>query len=82
VLIHPSHVKVANEVFSPSQFEVDFYAGMIAAFEEAEAGGAAAVVYEGMHVDYAHIKTAREVLAFSQLLGERDTPSPAITSAN
>jgi citrate lyase subunit beta/citryl-CoA lyase len=82
VLIHPSHVKVANEVFSPSQFEVDFYAGMIAAFEKAEAGGAAAVVYEGMHVDYAHIKTAREVLAFSQLLHEMDTPMPATTSAN
>jgi citrate lyase subunit beta/citryl-CoA lyase len=68
VLIHPSHVAVANEVFSPSQFEVKFYAGMIAAFEEAEADGAAAVVYEGMHVDYAHIKTAREVLAYAEAL--------------
>ncbi len=68
VLIHPSHVKVANEVFSPSKFEVDFYAGMIAAFEQAEAGGAAAVLYEGMHIDYAHVKTAREVLDYSRLL--------------
>lgn len=68
VLIHPSHVAVANEVFSPSQFEVDFYAGMITAFEAAEEGGAAAVVYEGMHVDYAHIKTARDVLAYAQAL--------------
>jgi citrate lyase subunit beta/citryl-CoA lyase len=68
VLIHPSHVAVANEVFSPSQFEVKFYAGMIAAFEEAEADGAAAVVYEGMHVDYAHIKTARDVLAYAKAL--------------
>lgn len=69
VLIHPSHVAVANEVFSPSPAEVEFYAGMIAAFEKAEAGGAAAVAYEGMHVDYAHIKTAREVLAYSGQLG-------------
>ena len=68
VLIHPSHVAVANEVFSPSAFEVDFYAGMIAAFEKAEADGAAAVLYEGMHVDYAHIKTAREVLAYAELI--------------
>jgi citrate lyase subunit beta / citryl-CoA lyase len=71
VLIHPSHVAIANEVFSPSPFEVDFYAGMIAAFEEAEAQGAAAVLYEGMHVDYAHIKTAREVLEYSRLLDDR-----------
>jgi citrate lyase subunit beta/citryl-CoA lyase len=72
VLIHPSHVGLANEVFSPSKFEVDFYAGMIAAFQEAEARGAAAVVYEGMHVDYAHIKTAREVLAYSRELEQQD----------
>lgn len=81
VLIHPSHVAVANEVFSPSPFEVQFYQGMIEAFEEAEAGGAAAVTYEGMHVDYAHIKTAREVLAYSQLLrGSGD--SAAATSVS
>lgn len=72
VLIHPSHVKVANEVFSPSKFEVDFYAGMIAAFEEAEAQGAAAVRYEGMHIDYAHVKTAREVLEYSRQLEGRN----------
>ncbi|MFB7558699.1 HpcH/HpaI aldolase/citrate lyase family protein [Streptomyces brevispora] len=71
VLIHPSHIAVANEVFSPSTFEVEFYEGMITAFEKAEAAGAAAVLYEGMHVDYAHIKTAREVLAYSRLLAER-----------
>jgi len=66
VLIHPSHIAVANEVFSPSPFEIDFYAGMITAFEKAESEGAAAVLYEGMHVDYAHIKTAREVLAYAE----------------
>lgn len=68
VCIHPSHVALANEIFSPSQFEIDFYAGMIEAFEKAEAQGAAAVLYEGMHVDYAHIKTAREVLAYAEAL--------------
>jgi citrate lyase subunit beta / citryl-CoA lyase len=81
VLIHPSHVEGANTVFSPSRFEVEFYQGMIAAFEQAEADGAAAVLYEGMHIDYAHIKTAREVLAFSRLLNEQDTPEPATSPA-
>lgn len=66
VLIHPSHIDVANEAFSPSAFEIEFYEGMIRAFEEAETQGVAAVRYEGMHVDYAHIKTAREVLAYAQ----------------
>ena len=69
VVIHPSHVAIANEVFSPSAAEVEFYTGMIAAFEEAEARGVAAVRYEGMHIDYAHIKTARQVLADARQLG-------------
>jgi citrate lyase subunit beta / citryl-CoA lyase len=68
VCIHPSHVPIVNEVYSPSESEIAFYAGMIAAFEAAEAEGVAAVRYQDMHIDYAHVKTAREVLAFSQLL--------------
>jgi citrate lyase subunit beta/citryl-CoA lyase len=68
VLIHPSHVALANEIFSPSEAEVEFFSGMIAAFEKAEADGIAAVRYEGMHVDYAHVKTARELLAYHKAL--------------
>jgi citrate lyase subunit beta / citryl-CoA lyase len=68
VCIHPSHVPIANEVFGPSAAEIEYYRGMIAAFEVAEAGGAGAVAYEGMHVDYAHIKTAREFLAYAESL--------------
>lgn len=63
VLIHPSHVAIANEIYMPSAQDVQFYAGMIAAFEKAEAEGIAAILYEGHHIDYAHVKTAREVLA-------------------
>jgi citrate lyase subunit beta/citryl-CoA lyase len=63
VLIHPSQVAIANEVFTPSPQTVAFYEGMIAAFEKAEAAGSAAISYEGHMVDYAHVKTARDVLA-------------------
>lgn len=70
VLIHPTHVALANEVFSPSKAEVEFYAGMIAEFEKAEAEGAAAVRYEDMHVDYAHVKTARQVLEYARQLAD------------
>lgn len=71
VLIHPSHVELANEVYRPSAFEVDFYKGMVEAFDSAVAEGNAAVRYEGMHIDYAHIKTAREVLAYAAELDTR-----------
>lgn len=72
VVIHPSHVAIANEVFTPSAEDVAFYAGMIEAFERAESEGIAATQYEGHHIDYAHVKTARQVLAlYETLTGKR-----------
>lgn len=68
VMIHPSHIAVANEVFAPSAQDVIFYGGMIEAFEKAEAEGNAAVLYEGQHIDYAHVKTARQVLELHDAL--------------
>jgi citrate lyase subunit beta / citryl-CoA lyase len=68
VMIHPSHIAVANEVFSPSAQEVIFYQGMIDTFEQAEAQGHAAVLYEGQHIDYAHVKTARQVIELHRTL--------------
>ena len=68
VMIHPSHIAVANEVFSPSAQEVIFYQGMIDTFEAAEAQGHAAVLYEGQHIDYAHVKTARQVIELHRTL--------------
>lgn len=68
VLIHPSHVAIANEVFAPSAQEIAFYTGMLEAFERAEAEGIAAISYEGHHIDYAHVKTARQVMALHNML--------------
>ncbi|MFT3721129.1 HpcH/HpaI aldolase/citrate lyase family protein [Pseudorhodoferax sp.] len=70
VMIHPSHIAVANEVFSPSEQDVIFYSGMIEAFEQAEAQGNAAVLYEGQHIDYAHVKTARQVIELHRALAQ------------
>lgn len=72
VLIHPSHIAVANEVFAPSQQDVVFYQGMIEAFDKAVAEGNAAVLYEGQHIDYAHVKTAKSVLELHQVLSRNN----------
>lgn len=72
VLIHPIHVAIANEVFSPTTQEVKFFEGLIEAFEAAEAQGVAAVVYEGIHIDYAHVRRARDVIAmYNHIRGGR-----------
>jgi len=68
VVIHPSHVAPANEVFTPSAQTVDFYRRMIEAFREAEARGSAAVDFEGQHIDLAHVKTAAGVIALADAL--------------
>ena len=69
VVIHPSHVPIVNKVFTPSADEITYYKGLIVAMEEAEKKGTAAVVYEGDMVDYAMVKTAREMLDFAASIG-------------
>lgn len=63
LVLHPSNVSVINGVYTPSNEEIAYYSGMIEAFEIAEKNGETAIMYEGEHVDYAHVKTAKEVLA-------------------
>jgi citrate lyase subunit beta/citryl-CoA lyase len=75
VSIHPMHVAIANEVFTPSASDVAFYQGMIEAFEAAVSKGLAAINYEGMHIDYAHVKTAHEVVALHAALAGRAASS-------
>ncbi|NCU16818.1 CoA ester lyase [Bacillus sp. P1(2020)] len=60
MVIHPSHVPIVNEVYSPTEKEIAYYEGMIEAFNEALKEGRAAIVYEGEHIDYAHVKTAKQ----------------------
>ncbi len=67
MLLHPSNVPIVNEVYSPSDADVAYYSGMIAAFDEAQAAGRAAVIYDGEHIDSAHVKTAREIVELARL---------------
>jgi len=68
-VMHPTHVPIVNEIFTPSADEIAFYKGLIETFEEAERSGTAAVVYEGDMIDYAMVKTAREMLGFAASIG-------------
>lgn len=70
IVLHPSNVPVVNEVFSPSEAELEHYRGLIAAFAEAEKKGSGAVMYRGEHVDIAHVVTAKGVLE----MWDRKTP--------
>jgi citrate lyase subunit beta/citryl-CoA lyase len=69
--LHPSNVLIINEIHTPSVAEVTYYTGMIAAFEAAERDGRGALIYEGDHVDKAHVSTAREIIALMQDLNAK-----------
>lgn len=60
--IHPSHVPVINEVFSPPAAELARCAELIAAVEAAQRDGTGAVTFQGEMVDEAMARTARLVL--------------------
>lgn len=64
--IHPTQVAVMHEVFSPSEAEVEYATGLVAAFEEGEARGVGAVKYRGMMVDYANVRLAQRTLSLAK----------------
>ena len=66
--IHPTQVDVMHTVFSPSEAEVAYARGLLAAFREGEARGVGAVKFEGMMVDYANVRLAERTLALAGAL--------------
>lgn len=68
-LIHPSHVPVVNEVFTPTKEEIATWQGLVNAMEEMRKTGGAAVMYNGDMVDIAHEETARTMLKMAEQLG-------------
>ena len=67
-LIHPAQLAVANEVFAPSEEEVELARRQIAAFDEAMAAGQAVAVVDGKIVENLHVATARATLARAEAI--------------
>lgn len=68
LLLHPSNVSIVNAIYSPTEEEIAFYEGMVQAFRNAEQQGISAIMYEGDHIDYAHVKTAETILSYARSL--------------
>lgn len=69
LLIHPSAVPIANEVFAPSTEEIEWNKEVLRAMAEAEQAGRAAVMYDGMMIDYAHVRNALDLLHQAEAFG-------------
>ena len=61
--IHPAQIGTVNEVFSPTEREVEWAEKVVAAYDEANAAGSGAVSVDGQMVDAASIRMARNTLA-------------------
>jgi len=65
VVIHPSHVDHANDVFLPDADRVEYWVGAQEALREAEAQGKSAVRYQGDMIDTANLDMAERYLSFA-----------------
>lgn len=67
--IHPKQVALANEVFTPSEAQVQEAREILAAMAEAQARGEGATTYKGRLVDIASIKQAEGIVRQVEQIG-------------
>jgi len=67
-IIHPAQIDIVNESFSPSQKNIEFAEGMIAAFDEHQLSGKGAFTYCGSMIDMPSVKQAQNVVYLAKLV--------------
>ena len=60
--IHPSQVEIVNEVFSPTETEIEWAKKIVSAYEEANESGSGSISVDGQMIDAASIKMAQNTL--------------------
>jgi citrate lyase subunit beta/citryl-CoA lyase len=66
--IHPNQIEPCHAIFSPTREEVLYAEKVIEAFEEAEAGGVAAIQLDGKFIDYPVVERARRTLELAKMI--------------
>ncbi len=69
-LIHPDQVSVANDVWAPSESEVDHARRVIAAFTEATSQGKGVVQLDGKMIENLHVANAERIIAMAEAIAE------------
>jgi citrate lyase subunit beta/citryl-CoA lyase len=75
-VIHPSHIAPVHAAFTPTDAELTFHRGLVAALDDAASRGSAAVTYDGHMVDTAMAAASRAVL------DRYEPPPPKTTSGS
>jgi citrate lyase beta subunit len=64
--IHPGQVEIVNEVFSPTEKEIEWARKVVDAYEEANIAGSGSISVDGQMVDAASIRMAQSTLDLAQ----------------
>ncbi len=67
-LVHPSQVEPTNDVWAPSELEIEHARRVIEAFETAEAEGRGVITVDGRMIENLHVDNARRVLAVADAI--------------
>ncbi len=68
IVIHPNQIQPCNEIFMPTADELAFAQKIVAAFEEAEREGKAAIQMDGKFIDYPVVEQARRVVSLAKAI--------------
>ncbi|MBI4496120.1 MAG: CoA ester lyase [Deltaproteobacteria bacterium] len=68
IVIHPRQIQPCHDLFTPSAEEIAYARKVIAAFEEAERAGRAALQLEGKFIDYPVVERSRQILALARAM--------------
>ena len=74
-LIHPSQIAPANEVFGPSQKELEHARKVISAYEEAQAAGTSVITVDGRMIENLHVRDAQRIVALAERIAELESAS-------
>ena len=67
--IHPAQIETVNQVFSPTEDEVEWARKVVKAYEEANAAGSGAITLDGQMIDAASIRMAQNTLDLAREAG-------------
>ena len=67
-LIHPDQVGICNDVWAPSDADIEHARGLIAAFDEGIAAGKGVVTYNGRMIENLHVANAQRLLAVADAI--------------
>src|SRR5699024_9583055 len=70
-LIHPSQIEPTNEIWAPSEAEIEDARQLIATFEAAVAEGRGVVTHNGRMIENLHVDNARRILAVAEAIAAR-----------